>query len=69
MKNTLKSIWQFYYEGFREMTVGKTLWLIIGIKVFIMFAVLRLFFFQPVLTGTDEEKAATVRESLITPKP
>lgn len=55
------------------MTVGKTLWLIIGIKVFIMFAVLRLFFFQPVLAGTDEEKAATVRENLInqaiTPKP
>lgn len=40
-----KKIWLFYYEGFKSMTVGKTLWLIIIIKVIIIFAVLRLFFF------------------------
>ena len=34
-----------YYDGFRSMTLGKTLWLIILIKVFIIFAVLKLFFF------------------------
>lgn len=34
-----------YYEGFRDMTLGKTLWLIIFIKLFIMFFVLKLFFF------------------------
>ena len=28
------------------MTVGKTLWKIIAIKVFIMFAVIRVFFFD-----------------------
>lgn len=51
------------------MTVGKTLWTIILIKLFIMFAVLRIFFFQPVLSGTDEEKADKVRENLIATKP
>ncbi|MCI6160648.1 MAG: DUF4492 domain-containing protein [Prevotellaceae bacterium] len=34
-----------YYDGFRNMTLGKTLWLVIAIKVFIMFAILKVFFF------------------------
>ncbi|MBF1484297.1 MAG: DUF4492 domain-containing protein, partial [Prevotella pallens] len=32
-------------DGFRSMTLGKTLWLVILIKLFIMFFVLKLFFF------------------------
>ena len=38
-------IYRFYLEGFREMKLGKTLWLIILVKLFIMFFILRLFFF------------------------
>ena len=34
-----------YYEGFRNMTLGKTLWTIILIKLFIIFVVLKIFFF------------------------
>ena len=34
-----------YYDGFRHMTLGKTLWAIIAIKLFIMFAILKVFFF------------------------
>ena len=34
-----------YYDGFRHMTLGKTLWAIILIKLFIIFAVLKVFFF------------------------
>ncbi|WP_302323455.1 DUF4492 domain-containing protein, partial [Bacteroides caecimuris] len=26
MKNTLLTIWNFYLEGFRSMTLGRTLW-------------------------------------------
>ena len=37
-------IYRFYLEGFREMKLGKTLWLIILVKLFIMFFILRLFF-------------------------
>ena len=34
-----------YYDGFRNMRLGKTLWTIILIKLFIMFAILKIFFF------------------------
>lgn len=49
MKNRLAAIWDFYVEGFRSMTLGRTLWLIILIKLFVMFFVLRLFFFPDFL--------------------
>ena len=63
--NILWRIWRFYYEGFRSMTVGRVLWAVIIIKLFIMFAILRVLFFQPALTGTDEEKAEQVRLNII----
>ena len=54
----LYNIWMFYIDGFRNMTVGKTLWIIIGIKLFIMFAILRLFFFPDFLkTHFDDDSA------------
>lgn len=57
MKSTLTNIWNFYAEGFRNMTWGRSLWLLIFLKVIILFAVLRVFFFEPVLAGkTEEEK-------------
>ena len=34
-----------YYDGFKNMRLGKTLWAIIFIKLFIMFAILKVFFF------------------------
>ena len=57
-------------EGFRSMTLGKTLWAIILIKLFIMFFILRLFFFPNILQqkyDTDEERANQVIENLLTP--
>ena len=63
-------IWRFYMEGFRNMTLGKTLWATILIKLFIMFFILRLFFFPNILQqkyDTDEERANQVIENLITP--
>ncbi len=45
MKNTFLNIWYFYKEGFQSMTLGRTLWLIIFVKLFIMFFILKLFFF------------------------
>lgn len=56
MKNTFRSIWNFYAEGFRNMTWGRPLWILIFLKVFILFFVLRAFFFQPVLSGKTEEQ-------------
>lgn len=46
---------------------GRTAWLIILIKVFIMFAILKLFFFSDFLNSrfsTDEEKGNYVLEQL-----
>ena len=60
-------ILMFYVEGFRSMTVGKTLWLIIGIKLFVMFAILRLFFFPDFLKSNfdnDSERSGYVMEQL-----
>ena len=54
MKSTLFNIWNFYVEGFKNMTWGKPLWILIFLKVIILFAVLRAFFFQPVLAGKTE---------------
>jgi len=62
-------VWRFYYEGFRQMTVGKTLWLIILVKLFIFFVVMRLLFFPDILKrdfDSDEERAAHVRHELTT---
>jgi hypothetical protein len=48
-KNLIQKIFFFYYDGFASMTVGKKLWIIIFIKLFIMFAILKLFFFPDIL--------------------
>ncbi|MBR1792346.1 MAG: DUF4492 domain-containing protein [Bacteroidales bacterium] len=64
--NTFKTIGRFYVEGFRSMTWGRTLWLLVLLKLFIMFAVLRVFFFRPVLAGkTDEQKSEYVGNQLL----
>ncbi len=43
--NLVKRIWNLYYDGFRSMTIGRTLWAIIIIKLLVIFVVLKLFFF------------------------
>lgn len=66
-----KKIFLFYYNGFKSMTVGKRLWTIIIIKLFIMFAILKIFFFKDFLNSrfsNDEEKADYVIEQLTNPK-
>ena len=48
----IRRIVRFYAEGFRSMTVGRTLWAIILVKLFVLFAVLRLFFFPDLARAT-----------------
>lgn len=65
----LRRLVRFYADGFREMTVGKTLWTIILIKLFILFAVLRLFFFPDLLAGkSPAERSDHVMRQLINHK-
>jgi hypothetical protein len=65
-------IYRFYRDGFRQMTVGRTLWKIIFIKLFILFAVLKFFFFPDFLATkftTDTQRADYVIEQLIQSAP
>lgn len=56
IKKTIIRIFHFYRDGFREMTIGRTLWAIILIKLFVMFFILKLFFFPSFLNGKSEEE-------------
>ena len=65
-----KKIFSFYFDGFRSMTWGRKLWGIILIKLFIMFAVLRLFFFPDLLQRnfkSDQERSDHVLEQITNP--
>jgi hypothetical protein len=61
-------IYHFYFDGFRNMSGwGRKVWLIILIKLFIMFAILKIFFFQDFLTKnyhTDKERSEHVLNQL-----
>ena len=46
-----------YYDGFRNMTLGKTLWAVILAKLIIIFVVLKFFFF-PDFIGQHAEKGS-----------
>lgn len=48
-------IFHFYRDGFRDMKLGKTLWLIILVKLFIMFFILKIFFFPNYLRQFDSK--------------
>ena len=38
-------VYDLYYDGFRNMRLGRTLWTIILIKLFVIFVILKVFFF------------------------
>lgn len=67
MKYIFVRIFRFYYEGFKTMTWGRQLWIIIFIKLFIMFAILKVFFFPDFLKTnfkTDQDRSNHVIEEL-----
>ncbi|MDM8158971.1 DUF4492 domain-containing protein [Labilibaculum sp. K2S] len=79
MNNTLnklvklpKTIWEFYYEGFRNQSKwSRQLWLIILIKLFVMFFILKLLFFPNFLKtkyDNDQERSDYVIDQLTNPK-
>ncbi len=61
----LYKAFDLYYDGFRSMRLGKTLWAIILIKLFIMFAILKVFFFPNFLKEhADGDEASYVATEL-----
>ena len=45
----LYNVYRLYADGFKQMRLGRVLWTIILIKLFVIFAVLKFFFFPDVL--------------------
>ncbi|HHT6832884.1 DUF4492 domain-containing protein [Campylobacter jejuni] len=64
---SISQIFNFYKEGFKNLTLGKTLWKIIFIKLFVMFVILKLFVFDvnfnPIFKS-DKEKSTFVLKNL-----
>ena len=66
--NLINRVFRFYYDGFRSMTVGKKLWTLIIVKLIIIFAVLKLFFFHDYIgerCDDDRQSAIHVRTELL----
>ena len=53
--NLFSRVVDLYVDGFRHMTIGRTLWAVIIVKLIIIFGVLKLFSF-PNYIGTHAEK-------------
>ncbi|EJP76138.1 MULTISPECIES: DUF4492 domain-containing protein [Campylobacter] len=67
IKRYLNNIASLYIDGFKGMKLGKKLWLIIAIKLIIMFGILKIFLFNETLNTkfeTNEEKSDFVINSL-----
>lgn len=67
IKKYLKNISNLYVDGFRRMKLGKSLWLVITVKLLIMFGILKVFIFDESLNSkfkTDEAKADFVISNL-----
>jgi len=64
---TAAKIASFYWHGFRSMQTGRTLWLIIIIKLIIIFGFLKLVFYPDLLNtkfDSDAQRAAYVLENI-----
>ena len=63
----LSRIFHLYYDGFRTMTLGKTLWAVILIKLAIIFLVLKLFFFPDFINtnANNGDKAGFVSKEIL----
>ncbi|NMC38870.1 MAG: DUF4492 domain-containing protein [Bacteroidales bacterium] len=70
--SVIKRIFLFYYDGFRNMSWwGRRVWIIILIKLFIIFIILKMFFFRDFLKekyGSEEQKSEYVLDQIINSK-
>ncbi len=54
-----RRVYEFYRDGFRNMDIGRVLWLVVAVKLFLIFVVIRLFF----MPDTLKEKAGKGNEA------
>jgi hypothetical protein len=65
--NWLSKIVAFYVEGFKSMRLGKKLWAIVFIKLFVLFAIVKVLFFPNLLKENfrnDEERSGYILDQL-----
>ncbi|MCM1396127.1 MAG: DUF4492 domain-containing protein [Candidatus Amulumruptor caecigallinarius] len=68
LANLPRRVWRFYYDGFRSMTTGRSLWVLILVKLVLFFLVMKLLFFPNLLErdyDNDADRADAVRSSLL----
>lgn len=67
-RNIFLKVFDFYYQGFRNMSKSsKTLWIIILVKLFIMFVIIKLLFMPDILKKkfeNDKERGEFVLDQL-----
>ena len=65
-ENFFYRVYDLYVDGFKHMRLGKTLWAIILIKLFIIFVTLKIFFFPNFLKQHAEgDEAGFVANELV----
>ncbi len=61
-------LFRFYYDGFRNMSAwGRRVWIIILIKLFVIFVILKVFFFRDFLKkeyDSDKQRSEYVLDQL-----
>jgi hypothetical protein len=68
MMNALQTLYRFYLDGFRNMTVGKTLWKVIVIKLIIILLFLNVVVYDKSIHSeytTPQEKSDYVYKNMI----
>lgn len=67
LRNIMRRTYDLYADGFRQMTIGRTLWTVIIIKLVIIFAVLKIFFFPDFLktNAKDGQEADFVATEML----
>lgn len=63
-------VFEFYKQGFSAMRLGKTLWGLIFVKLFVIFVLLKIFVFDENLNSTfasNADKSEFVLRNLINP--
>lgn len=69
-KGFWRRAWEMYRDGFKNLSrTGRQLWLLVLIKLFIMFAILKVFFFHDFLgqktDGSEAAKSDYVTEQFV----
>ncbi len=66
-ENILTKILNFYIDGFKSMKLGKKLWAIVAIKLFVLLVIIKLLFFPNILKekfNSDKERSEYILNQL-----